>query len=775
MREEVFAQLGLGLLEWAHDNKWALPAFLVAKKGDGSGKKRWRMVVNCQPLDKRTRSVGNEVLDQKAVIANVQPHKFKAQFDLLKAFWQVPLAKSSRQYFGIKTPFGVLVPTRLPMGWKNSPAWLQLKLDGVFAGVENLERWVDDCLVHGATFLEFLASLDAFLARCRQHRVLLKPSADMCSPEVEFVGLKLGLAGWSKAPSTYGVVRERPLETAADLAGLIGFFNFFHGTLRQLELLMSPLRDVLNAVHARYGSSTKASDRKVKLGPEVGWTDAHVKVVAAIWRHIDEDIRMALPDPNQRVMIITDASDFAGAGIILQVSEEEWRKPPADRRGQVLAVHTHVFTGVEKNYTTGEKELMPLHYLVTKYDHLLVGREVLALTDHANLVSVLSNPRLLTRAQAVGRVGRRIADMGGVALTVQHIAGVSNGFCDWLSRGGESELTEIFGSVARVRLVRVLRQRVDDTGDLHLPSTYMVGAGAGESAMPTLADVARATTTLPQGELRELQQLKFALDEASGVYRKSTHIWVPRVLRGAALVAAHTGLGGHYGVEATLYHLGDLFWPSRRADVQKALRRRLPCAQASDGTVTRPLGEPLHGTRVGEVLHLDYLDFPVDKLGRTKVLVCKDDVSQMVFTYICEDADSAATAASLRSFIVTHALLPDWVVGDQGSHFEGALKEALEQLGIKRHKHLPYTPMANGTVERANKDVIRGVMTLLSERGLDTRAWSDVLDLAVLAHNSAPSRLLGGRTPHQVFTGRPSGAFRPRTWSKCPTPRRLAR
>ena len=731
---EIAAMVEDGVLRERPGNDWALPVFVVPK-GKDAVTRSWRVVTNCQPLDKRTRSVGNEPLDQRAVVARVGRSKYRGAFDVLKAFWQIAVAEHSQRFFGIKTDRGVYVYRRLPMGWKNSPALLQLRLDQVFAGLEGHERWVDDVLVHASDFPSFARCLEQFLARCEAKNVVMKPTTQLVAPEVTFVGLRLTQSGYSKVPSTFGAVRARPVRNAADLSATLGFFQFFTGTVPGMEILTSPLRAVLTRAQAVAGSSAKLVIKKVELGDVVGWRAVHATLFERVWQRIEAGIEMAFPDPRQRVMLITDASDFACAGIIMQCDDAEWAKPPAERRGQVLYVYSRVFTGAECRWTVAEKELHPLHHLVTKMEHILLGRQVVAYTDHLNLVYLLQNENVLHRVQAARRVGRRIMEMSAVHLTVEHIAGINNVFADYLSRGGESEL-DLLG----VRRVKVAAAGGVDhmlVGEYAFPSKdllvqHMTLGGAGGDAI--LAGFAK---------------------DADGLYKRGDdEVFVPESLRGAFLVAAHCGTAGHRGVAGTLYHLGKCTWPSVREDVERAVRGCVHCARADVGTVPRPLGAVFHGTRVGQALHIDYIDFPEDRRGRKKVLVAKDDVSQCVFAYICDAADSGTTAAKLREFITTHSLLPEWVVSDQGSHFAGALTEALKAVGVAQKTHLPYTPQANGTIERANKELVRTVIALLSERGLMTQDWPDVLDLAVMAVNNSPSEQLGGATPHQVFTGR---------------------
>ena len=686
--------------------------------------------------------MGTEPLDLRAVVARVGLSRYRGAFDILRAFWQVPIAPDSQQYFGLRTDRGVFCHQRLAMGWKNSPSLLGLRLDAVFAGLEGLERWVDDVLVHARDFPSYARALDAFLARCEAANVILKPTTQLVAPEVSYVGLRFTQTGYTRQPSTFGAVRSRPVRTAGDLTATLGFFQFFTGTVPRLEILTAPLRRVLTRAQAVAGSLSKTALKRVPLAEEVGWGQAHHTLLELVWQRIESAIELAFPDPSERVMLVTDASEEACAGFIVQCSDEEWRKPPAERRGRVLYAYSHVFAGPQQRWTVMEKELHPIHHLVTKMEHILLGREVLALTDCLNLVYLLGNPGLLSRVQAARRVGRRIMEMSYVHLTVLHVPGVSNVFADYLSRGGESELS--YAGVRRARSVPSAERDGDAAHMLKGPYPF-----ASKDLLVQHMSM--------DGAVGEALAAGFTAEE-DGLYKRGDdEVFVPKSLRGAFLVAAHCGAAGHRGRAGTRFHLGKCTWPDVDADVARVVRDCVHCTRAAPGTT---LGSVFHGQRVGQVLHLDYIDFPPDRRGRRTVLVAKDDVSQCVFAFVCDAADSMTTVARLREFVTTHSLVPEWIVSDQGSHFAGALVEALTALGVEHKLHLPYTPQANGTIERANRELVRALIALLSERGLPTQDWSEVLDLAVMAINNSPSEELGrdlaGQplTPHKVFAGR---------------------
>ena len=59
----------------------------------------------------------------------------------------------------------------------------------------------------------------------------------------------------------------------------------------------------------------------------------------------------------------------------------------------------------------------------------------------------------------------------------------------------------------------------------------------------------------------------------------------------------------------------------------------------------------------------------------------------------------------LENKIIYQFGVPQEIISDNGSHFEGEVQRIMELYNIKHHKSSLYRPQANGAVEAANKNV----------------------------------------------------------------------
>ena len=74
----------------------------------------------------------------------------------------------------------------------------------------------------------------------------------------------------------------------------------------------------------------------------------------------------------------------------------------------------------------------------------------------------------------------------------------------------------------------------------------------------------------------------------------------------------------------------------------------------------------------------------------------------------------------LENNIICRFRVPQEIISDNGSHFEGEVRRIMELYNIEHHRSSPYRLQANGAVEAANKNV----KNILSKMVVTYKDWA---------------------------------------------------
>ena len=164
MRDLVAEWLRTGVIERITDSEYRAPAMLVPKP-DGT----MRMVIDFRKLNKLTRKNKYPMDDTEAVMLRLKGSRWFSKFDLSNGFYQIEVDKESRKYTTFVTKDGMYQFVRMPMGLTNSPATFASAMNDCLGGLAikgtNMECYVDDILVHSATFDEHIDHLRILFQR----------------------------------------------------------------------------------------------------------------------------------------------------------------------------------------------------------------------------------------------------------------------------------------------------------------------------------------------------------------------------------------------------------------------------------------------------------------------------------------------------------------------------------------------------------------------------------------------------------------------------------
>lgn len=349
-----------------------------------------------------------------------------------------------------------------------------------------------------------------------------------------------------------------------------------------------------------------------------------------------------------------------------------------------------VLSTAEKGYSTFHREFTAVLKSIKKFHYYLDGVKFTVRTDHQPLVPVLSQQDRGMKSMGT-RWAARCLTLTAYDFEVKWVPGNENVVSDAFTR-------------AKIDALRVRVQSI-------------------------------AEAQKYDGEIMNIQEGHQFYRQEGVMYRKgktqARQVVLPNAIRKAALDDAHDG---HVGPKKMLAHLRTwCWWPNMEstvnlytagcADCQRKLRAKLPTNEA------------LHLPRGGP-----WQDLALDACGPFNngkhILVLVDMFTEFAVAQVVDsptaDAVIEFVEGTLRRFGVASSILSDNGAGMKAK----ATEEAYVRLGLRVRHSTPYTPTANGIVERLIK-TIKEWLRANSEwqQGNSSKLFVRAVDLAVSAYN----------------------------------------
>ncbi|KAL5865755.1 hypothetical protein ACOSQ3_003269 [Xanthoceras sorbifolium] len=173
-------------------------------------------------------------------------------------------------------------------------------------------------------------------------------------------------------------------------------------------------------------------------------------------------------------------------------------------------------------------------------------------------------------------------------------------------------------------------------------------------------------------------------------------------------------------------------------------------------------GTALHNTKG----ILDYVHTDVWGPTRTPSMSGKhyyvtfvDDFSRRVWVYLMKKKDEV-----LGIFLKWKKMIETQtgrkikrLRSDNGTEYTNdPFMRVCEDEGIVRHFTVRKTPQQNGVAERMNRTLLEKVRCMLSNAGLGKQFWGEAVTYACHLINRLPSSALEGKTPMEVWSGKPA-------------------
>jgi hypothetical protein len=483
---------------------------------------------------------------------------------------------------------------------------------------------------------------------------------------------------------------------------------------------------------------------------------------------------LAQLDYSKQIHVRCDASRFGSGAVLFQYDEQG--------RELVVCYASRKFLPAETRWSTFQQEASTVVWALERFMEFTQGYNVIVECDHRNIsfVKRSSMPQL-------ARWRMRLQDHD---FNIRFLQGCQNLVSDGLSRIHADDVEVTLADA--LPECSLLYAKPSDTVDYAAVAAIVCAPYiskfcqiSASSKAPRAADAANVDSAVYSDKSDDESSVdEFSSDDDTDITRPrfgsrgevlsagdldpaavSDPVIPPNVdgplVTRDEITSVHNDLVGHKGVYVTLQRLlrNGRSWGSRSqmlADVDNFLRG-CPTCQKLRKRKSRCIVDrrTISGSPFAE-LSIDVLKLPKpDARGNKYCIVIVDSFSRWTSLTAVANKSAFDAARALLNFIGNFGA-PLRLRSDGGSEFvNGVIVGLTKMMGVSPHVVQPYTPSANGIVERANRAILEQLRELVFCQRLKYHShhqWGDLLPLVQRTLN-ASIHLPIGTSPSSILFG----------------------
>lgn len=380
---------------------WSSPC-LIEGKPDGSP----RFITDYRKVNAITIADSYPLPCMEDCVDNLGPAKYVSKLDLLKGYWQVPLTEKASEISAFVTPDYFLQYTVMAFGMCNAPATFQRLVNLVLQGVSNCNAYLDDLIIHTATWEDHIKTLEQVFIRLAKASLTLNlAKCEFGKAKVIYLGREVGQGQVRPVEAKITAIDAYPApSTRRELRRFLGMAGYYRSFCRNFSTVVLPLTNLLSP--------------KV----EYTWTSECHNAFESIKSLLCHAPVLGAPDSSRPYKLEIDASAVGAGAVLLQEDSTGIDHP--------ISYFSRKFNKYQLRYSTIEKETLSLLLALQHFEVYLGSTSVpvIVFTDHNPLVFL---SRMYNHNQRLMRWALMVQDFN---LEIRHKKGSENVFADALSR-----------------------------------------------------------------------------------------------------------------------------------------------------------------------------------------------------------------------------------------------------------------------------------------------------------------------------------------------------
>lgn len=648
-------------------SQWASPLHLV-RKVDGE----WRPCGDFRKLNSVTVS-------DKYPLPHIQDFTYHiagctvfTKIDLVKAYFQIPVAEEDRHKTAVTTPFGLFEFNRMPFGLRNAAQTFQRFVDTVLRGLTFCHGYIDDLLVASKNEEEHKTHLEQIFQRLKKYGLSINVAkSKFAEKEVEYLGYVVNKEGIRPIPDRVKAVIEfKKPSNVSELRRYLGIINFYHRFIENAAAILAPLN--------RYLVGAKKRDKR-----PIDWTIQAEEAFKESKERLAKTTLLTHPREDAKLLLRTDASNAAMGAVLEQRQGGEY-KP--------LGFFSRKLSETQQRYSTYDRELLAIYAALKFFRYMVEGRDVTILTDHKPLQYAFSQ----VAEKASERQRRQLDFISQITTNIIYIAGHKNQIADALSR------IEAINMPVIVTTDELFEEQQKDE---------------------------ELRTLLETESSLQLKQLRLDGGDKT-IYcsiGEEIRIYVPKTLRKRIFDNTHNL--SHPSGRTTKKMIAQRFvWPGMQKEIANWAKTCLPCQKAKihRHNSRRPEHIPVPDDRFHHI-HIDVVGpLPISK-GQRYCLTMIDRTTRWPEAAPMPDTSADTIINTFFNTWIARFGAPACITTDRGAQFESMLFEAMvKTIGSQRIRTTAYHPQSNGMIERWHRSLKAAIMCH------NTNDWVDVLPMVLL-------------------------------------------
>ena len=400
VRGEIQRMLDSGVIS-PSKSPWASPIVLVPKK-DGTV----CFCVDYRKLNQNAKFDAYPMPRVEEVLEHIGQGRFITTLDLAKGYWQIPMAKDSREITAFSTPFGLFKFLVMPFGLHTAPATFQRLMNELLRDCQQFSgAYLDDVVIFSSSWADHLNHLsEVFTCLCGAGLTIKPSKCRFAFKEVQYLGHIIGDGKVRPDPSKVeAVVNYQRPTTKKDIKSFLGLIGYYRKFL------------------ANFSDAAASLVELTKKGrpDKILWTTECEEAFCRLKQLIVHAPVLCVVDPSKAYILQTDASDLGLGAVLSQIQDGEEHP---------IAFASCKLSPAEKKYSVVEKECLAIVWALKNFHQYLFGVQFTIETDHQPL-------RWLQQMQnANNRLTCWALAIQPYHFEMQHRPGRENGNPDSLSR-----------------------------------------------------------------------------------------------------------------------------------------------------------------------------------------------------------------------------------------------------------------------------------------------------------------------------------------------------